>query len=187
LPIPANNSLSARELQCAVNNSQGLQARLAQQRISSSGVLYIRDQSNPSLGEAFRDPKGLIWGEVLRDSNGDFLKMKILEARAECNRRKARLPWAKEVNLLFNDMASSTSKQTNPFIGDGVTFLVPDLLQRDFWTTTALISEPGDRPYSWWVYYSLYSFLPNRRDPYFYQMDNKAETLVRCVSGPESI
>lgn len=35
-------------------------------KISNSGAVFVRDYSNPSLGKAYRDPSGTIWGSVVK-------------------------------------------------------------------------------------------------------------------------
>lgn len=59
---------------------------------TNTGAQFIRDFSMPALGEAYRDPSGLIWGEAVKDESDKLLKVSAQQAIAYCENIGFRLP-----------------------------------------------------------------------------------------------
>jgi hypothetical protein len=72
---------------------------------TTMGAIYTRDSSRPSLGEAYADSRGLIWGDIAgwdtEHDYGDFLN--FAQASAFCARGGNRLPTKKEYEKLAID------------------------------------------------------------------------------------
>jgi len=61
-------------------------------QVSNAGYEFTRITDRPKLGEAWKDPSGLIWGDLVVSSNGKGIYMKHKEAEAYCQSIGARLP-----------------------------------------------------------------------------------------------
>ncbi len=44
-------------------------------RTTKTGAVFTRDRSHPDLGDAWRDPSGLIWGDIVKNEDGTVRKM----------------------------------------------------------------------------------------------------------------
>jgi hypothetical protein len=75
-------------------------------RESQLGYKFTRDSSRSGLGLAYRDPSGLIWGDLVRCADCNTIDkiawVTYIEALIGCNRMAARLPTEEEIaNLRF--------------------------------------------------------------------------------------
>jgi hypothetical protein len=55
-------------------------------------VTWTRDESNPKLGEAWRDPSSMIWGDTVTNADGNPEFMNHKDATDYCNSISAKLP-----------------------------------------------------------------------------------------------
>ncbi len=66
----------AKQVCNTITECQDGQARLQElsnvggQRTSNIGAVFVRDASIPALGEAYKDPSGLIWGSIVSTKMG---------------------------------------------------------------------------------------------------------------------
>lgn len=177
----------AKSLQCLTEQSCDQIIRQAEhvkllfkERTTKLGVKYIRDQSIPGLGEAYRDPQGLIWGAPIVDADGEPVKMTLKDAKTLCSSIQARLPSAAEYKRLIasllnrNEFRWSFYSDTH-IEGSKLEFL-PGLTWKEyFWTSSPF--EPGYKPDIVLAIFSG-SHLNIFGD---YINDNK-EFAVRCVA-----
>lgn len=106
------------------------------QRVSSTGAVFIRDVSVPALGEAYRDPSGLIWGSIVIDQ-GMVNKMNYVDAKKYCKDGGARLPTMEELEQLAKYLGKDTAGGYRPYLADGKTDFLPGLNKNWFWSSSA--------------------------------------------------
>lgn len=104
-----------------------------QERITTSGAVFICDRSHLLLGEAWRDQRGLIWGDVVRTVKGDLHYMKHAPAAEYCDLMGAHLPTREEFSQLRQDMGASTPEGYTPQA-------LPNLSGHGFWSS----GDPND-------------------------------------------
>jgi len=59
--------------------------------VSTTGAVFVRDYTHPQLGEAWKDPSGMIWGDTVRDGS-EGKEMLHDEATKYCKTIGAQLP-----------------------------------------------------------------------------------------------
>lgn len=64
----------------------------AETKTTKTGHVFTRDTSNPELGEAWRDPSGMIWGDIVKKADGTPYFMNHKNATAYCKSIGAELP-----------------------------------------------------------------------------------------------
>lgn len=124
-----------------------------------TGTILVRDNSRPELGEAWRDPSGLIWGEPLKAadfhrykgeatvylSREGFLVANHEVATKACQDLGARLPTLEEFERLRDYLGGE-----HAYIPFGLTHLVttmktllppPPIVGMDYWSST---DDPAD-------------------------------------------
>ena len=107
------------------------------QRVSITGAVFTRDTSNPALGEAYRDPSGLIWGSVVTTPQGKIEKMTQYDAEKYCKSIGAWLPTREEFEQLAEYLGQGTaSAGYDPYLTDGKTEILPGLANRYFWSAS---------------------------------------------------
>ncbi len=127
-------------------------------RVSITGAEFNRDTTIPSLGVAYRDPSGVIWGEiavsdpatpvlgeVYRDASGKW-SIKPGDPAIEMNQAKAkgycahgtRLPRVEEFNRLSKYLGLNSAKGYSPYMADGKTEILPGLSTHMFWSSTEI-------------------------------------------------
>ncbi len=102
------------------------------ERVSSIGTIFTRDTSKPALGEAYRDPSGLIWGSIVR-LEGKVNKMVQRDAESYCISSGARLPTRSDVYQLEKFLGEGTTTGYSPFLVDGITEVLPDFTTQWIW------------------------------------------------------
>lgn len=102
------------------------------QKISTIGTVFKRDRSNPALGEAYKDPSGLVWGSFKMNDNTAKTK---LEAISFCRKKGARLPRSEEFDQLTKYLGKGSPGGYNPMTapGPGSTVLFTGLTNGFFW------------------------------------------------------
>ena len=71
---------------------------------SKTGAIFMRDMTHPSLGVAYRDSHGLVWGDTPADDTGTPKTMTFKQAKALCKSEMARLPSLDELARLRDDL-----------------------------------------------------------------------------------
>lgn len=134
---------------------------------ANTGAIFTRDRSNPRLGEAYRDPSGLIWGEVITPS------MNQRDAENACKNIGARLPTRDEFLSLWTYLGGGSEKGYSPYImaNESSTEVLPLLSSYRFWSSS-VDSVYSDTAFFFHGYYG-YVHTAYRGDDY----------VVRCVSG----
>jgi hypothetical protein len=138
-------------------------------RTTTTGAVFTRDESVPALGEAWRDERGVIWGDAAKNADGSINKgMNQYDAEKYCESIGARLPTRDDFVSLRKAMGS-----TNPdSIWDeaGYTAQVLPNLNVDFlyfWSSWV----DADYAYVFIGSNSLFGFVPR----------NNYDVAVRCV------
>ncbi|MCE3009185.1 MAG: hypothetical protein LW875_01065 [Proteobacteria bacterium] len=144
-----------------------------QKRVSNTGAVFIRDTSVPALGEAFRDPSGLIWGDIVRAQDAVKL-MNGVRAEDYCQAAGVRLPESEEFERLAEYLGQGTSLGYSPFLADGKTDFLSGLSDNFFWSGTASGFDVFVNRY---VFYGADGGI---------RIGHRFQHLlaVRCVSGP---
>lgn len=133
------NARAAEVAQAYANREK--QASQAEQRVAKSGAIFTRDTSNPKLGEAYRDPSGLIWSGIISDS------MNHPDAEKACEYHGARLPTREEFRQLAITLGSYSAQGYSPYIADqysspyiyiadSKTEVLPGLSSNGFWSSS---------------------------------------------------
>lgn len=142
------------------------------QRTSNTGAIFTRDASNPALGEAYKDPSGLIWGSIVT-AQGKINTMNQYDADKYCKDGGARLPTREEFEQLAKYLGKGTARGYSPYLADGKTDLLPGLSNHWFWSSSVY---PNLSDYAFYFYgYSGGVYYANRS---YYPYD-----AVRCVAG----
>jgi hypothetical protein len=83
---------------CSSGNDNGSVGSLknnsddSETRTTKDGYVFTRDTSNPQLGEAWRDPLGTIWGDVVKNDDGSIASFTLGEATEYCGKINAEVP-----------------------------------------------------------------------------------------------
>lgn len=98
LPIPRRTSIPRSGLQWG---ERAFDTRPVEppkhEAITKSGHRFVRDRSNPELGNAWKDAHGIVWGDLVRNRDGSPRMMNHSDASAYCRKIGARLPTRKEL------------------------------------------------------------------------------------------
>jgi|GEM_PF-3380684 len=141
---------------------------IIREAVSASGEKF-QQVSASGLGESWRDPSGLIWGEVLHEDGGKSAwKVSQDHAADHCREKGARLPTQNEYARLRQWLTSGKGKKA-AYRAD----ILPQLDAGSFWTET---SREG-------VESGAYIFNADDGD-FSYEERNSEKALVRCVSSP---
>ncbi|MEK6628388.1 MAG: hypothetical protein AABY53_07160 [Bdellovibrionota bacterium] len=109
-------------------------------RISISGAIFKRDHTIREMGEAYRDPSGLIWGSPAldkpeRSGYRAAINLRQYKAKAYCKSIGARLPTRAEVNRLAIYLGRNTQYGFSPYIVNTKEGLLPGFPYSTFWTS----------------------------------------------------
>lgn len=153
---------------------------------TSKGIPYVRDNAYPEMGEAYRDPRGLIWSEELwvhhfikGDKSGgketyEGFVLDQKHARHDCKLIHARLPTKEEFLALHADLGGKSDLPDYKSGADGRAYDVNGrvIKGRDGYAAELLgprfvgsIYHADDLPYygykdgGWsWLYYTYASY-----------------------------
>jgi hypothetical protein len=130
------------------------------------GVSFSCDKRNPSLGEAWRTPTGVVWGEAVKETNGTLKPMTLTQADQYCRSIDAELPTKSDYLTMLGDLENSY------YLRDGKTGMMPDLaISRWFWTST---SATGSAAYP----------LPNTPDSVAGYRVGPNQNHIVAINGP---
>lgn len=100
-------------------------------KISKLNYTFVRDERYPQLGRAYRDQRGIIWGELTKVNGKPIDVENLEEAKANCASLGARLPSVMELRHLGAMVAYQGTTI------DGSSEVLPDLDKVfSFWTMT---------------------------------------------------
>jgi len=156
-------------------------------RTTHTGAVFTRDRSHVALNEAWRDPKGLIWGDIVKNEDGSIRYMvqsseymkKIgrplpdgqLGAEEYCKSIGARLPTQEEFTRLREYMGARSGTHEGYSHHDDK--ILPNLNGHWFWSSSVY---PSNTDYAYGFSgtdgYIVY---------YYYRYYNGG--AVRCVVG----
>jgi hypothetical protein len=122
-----NLMLVAFSLTLAVGAHASTEVRVAK----NTGAIFTRDNSCPTLGEAFRDPSGAIWSGVAKE-NGEVKLVNFDEASAFCDSVGAELPTFDDFSQLQEYLGSESRYGYSPYAEGGKLEVLPNLLHT-FW------------------------------------------------------
>ena len=107
-----------------------------EKRTTKTGAVFIRDRSLPALGEAWRDPRGLIWGDIIKraDGTGTVRSMNHDNATAYCDSIEARLPTKEEFIQLREYMGARAGTDEGYSHHDNQ--VLPNLSGHWFWSSS---------------------------------------------------
>lgn len=138
-------------------------------RVTTTGAVFSQDRSFLLLGEAWLDPKGLIWGDTVMESGRAVRPMNYLDANRYCTSIGAQLPTKDEFNQLREYMGwtSEDPKGYSPQV-------LPNFSDYYwFWSSTPYSDHPD----------FAYGFASFQGD-FDYDLINNAYA-VRCVVRPQ--
>ena len=144
------------------------------QRISNTGAVFNLDTSIPALGEAYRDPSGVIWGSAaIRE--GQIQTMNFWDADKFCKESGTRLPTIWEYDQLARYLGYETSQGYSPYLADGQTDFLSALSHYWFWSS----STNGDETRAY-----LLTGSSGRTNSEMNLNWNDGSVAVRCVASP---
>lgn len=138
-------------------------------RVTNTGAAFSQDTSLLLLGEAWRDPSGLIWGDTVMESGKMLRSMNYADASRYCVSIDARLPTKDEFSRLREYMGWTSEGGYSPQV-------LPHFSEYYwFWSSTPFPDDPD-------FAYGFSSF----QGEFDYDLINNAYA-VRCVLRREDI
>ena len=148
-----------------------------EERETKTGAVFTCDDSYPDLGEAWRDPSGLIWGDTVKETDGTIHGMNHYNAIAYCDSIDARLP-SKEEFIQFRQYMGAQPERLMGYSHHDDKIL-PNLKSYRFWSSSV---DPDniDLAYDFngddgFIYYGFRNFDDSKRSGGDYY------GAVRCV------
>jgi hypothetical protein len=151
----------------------------AQVHTSNTGAVFARDISNPALGEAYRDPSGLVWGSIVMDQGKPRIMTKY-DADKYCRSVGGRLPTEGEADQLARYLGKGTNsggsivKGYTPYSVENFNVeVLPELSSYWFWSSSIHPSIPDD---GLALYFGVFNI-------YFLYINSGSLGPVRCVGS----
>ena len=114
-----------------------------EKRTTTTGHVFIRDASQPQLGEAWRDESELIWGDIVKEADGIIIRvMSYNKATAYCASIGARLPSKEEFTQLREYMGAKAKAGTNNEYSHHNGKILPNLRGYQFWSSSLNPTSP---------------------------------------------
>jgi hypothetical protein len=107
---PASEPAPHAEPSAARSRDQAPRAWAEERKATRTGAEFTRDRSHPKLGEAWRDSTGMIWGDLVKDTDGDAKWMTHSDAEAYCKSIGAQLPASRDFTRLRESMGAGRGK-----------------------------------------------------------------------------
>ena len=82
-------------------------------KVTKTGQIFTRDTSNPKLGEAWRDPSGMIWGDIVKNKDGSARLMNQKDAIDYCKSIDLELPSSKDFVRLREYMGAKSGSNAD--------------------------------------------------------------------------
>jgi len=152
----------------------------ANEPVSKAKAVFVRDYTHPQLGEAWKDPSGTIWGDVVKTRDGSPESMNHESASRYCESIDADLPSRQDFRRLREYMRTNlgSSKSEIPPVLPNLTFTEKgQSWSHCFWSST-LPSDDGSR--------YAFSFRPRNGDIELVadRGADDIEATTRCVITP---
>ena len=145
---------------------------------SAQETTFTRDTSVAALGEAWRDPSGMIWGDIVKNDDDSIRYMDQYQAPTYCESIGARLPSRADFARLRGYMGATTAASESS--GSGYT---PQVLPNLYRTADGL--SVGNYFWSSSVHpdfsYEAYYFVGRSGVIYNYYRSFYSNVAVRCV------
>ena len=112
--------------------SAGISTNEAQASVklkTSTGVVFTQFENHPILGQSWCDPKGLCWGDVMRNSNGRAGLMDQYNAEQFCSSKGAQLPTKEQYEELSKSFGQGSPSGYSAQV-------LPHLNKRVYWTSS---------------------------------------------------
>jgi len=81
---------------------------------TTKGCTFKRDNFNPAIGEAWKSPKGTVWGELELNADGSPLLIEFEKAQNVCSKKGGRMPTKEEWKELAGCF-DNLDRNTTPF------------------------------------------------------------------------
>ena len=167
-----------------------------------NGNTFVRDRSQPRLGEAWRDPRGVIWGDIVADSRKDGVvddHYTSFESAADyCRFNGFDLPTASDFAWLSHALGNTSPPQVSyfehgvkvtghysPTLPGSSIDVIPNLSKRTFYATAVGSSNYLEQVYfngsAGWISGSF-----NNTNTWMSDYDNPRAKIFsfRCVVHP---
>jgi hypothetical protein len=157
-------------------------------RVPETGALFVRDTRYPKLGEAYRDPSGIIWGNIaIAETQPSTFRVTFSFAERFCESIGARLPTQTEALKLLAYLGTPSKEFKDTYLvrntlADGRTEIIPALGEGYFWTSTmkrGLFSWNSNRYFGVGTNYIEDGFRVMHASHY---VDHLEYAEVRCVA-----
>jgi hypothetical protein len=103
--------------------------------ITIPSITHAQNTSHPELGNAYQDPSGLIWGDIVVFAGGNSL-MTGAVANQYCVDRQATLPTLQQFEQLMTYLGYGSSKGYSPYTQEGSAEVLPGLVGHRIWSST---------------------------------------------------
>lgn len=156
-------------------------------RVPETGAHFIRDTRYPKLGEAYRDPSGVVWGNIaMAETQARTFRVTFVFAERFCESIGARLPTQKEALRLLSYLGTPHKEFKDTYVGrntlaDGRTEIIPAFNEGYFWTSTmkrSLLSWRSNHYFGFGVNYYEDGLKVMHASSY---IDHLEYAEVRCV------
>ena len=132
---------------------------------------FIKDTSIPNLGEAWKDPSGMIWGDIAKNADGSIRYINQINADKYCKSINANLPSDEDFIRLREYLGAVPNSER----ADGYTpQVLPNLIDNNFWASP-VVTDPRTLAYVFKGSSGILGYV-------FHGPDDVSS--VRCVSKP---
>lgn len=119
------------------------------QKVSVTGAIFTLNQTYPELRNAYEDPSGLIWGDLVIENN-KVLQTDAASAEAYCKSIGTRLPTLEEYRKLGEYLGRGTKGGYSPYTQDRNDFVLFGLPFYWYWTSTPYWFSSKKFQYIFW-------------------------------------
>lgn len=152
------------------------------QIMTNSGAVFTHDLSTAELGDAYKDPSGVIWGQALRQ-NGQLIYASQSEASELCKRVGLRLPTKKEIEKLATYLGEGAQQGYSVFTADKTSEVLPGFKDHPIWSSA---KESADSPFAYGIGHrpnprNAVSFVDLEKGSPVFLIESRHEFNVRCV------
>jgi formylglycine-generating enzyme required for sulfatase activity len=120
-----------------------------EQKISKMGAVFTIDFTHPELGLAYKEPSGLIWGDIVIEDN-HVLQVNYEDANSYCQSIGARLPTNQEYLQLGKYLGAGTWTGYSVLTKDKEHSMFLALERFWYWSSSAYWLNPKVFQYIYW-------------------------------------
>lgn len=124
----------------ALSGNVNADCRSGERRATDKGAVFTCDTSHPDLEEAWRAPNGLIWGDIVKKTDGAVHYMDHDEAINYCGSIAAHLPSDEEFIQLREYMGWARSGSAEWYRAQAL----PNLSGHWFWSSSVGLTPAND-------------------------------------------